>query len=141
MSEFVVTQILLGAINGAQLPQVPIYLDGPTRDLTRLYEDTLPSLPETLRNWTRNSGQPAFLRDSVQPVKDRRERGRIIAAERPGVLIASSGMLHAGASPEYARAWLPEAHNALFVVGYQDSWSCSPAGTCYCPTARGKEVQ
>jgi len=118
-----VTQILLGAMNGGQLPRVPIYLDGLTRDLTRLYEEMLPSLPETLRNWTKNSGQPAFLRDTVQLVKDRRERGRIIAAERPGVVIASSGMLHAGASPEYARAWLPEAHNALFVVGYQDAES------------------
>ncbi|AFD27473.1 hypothetical protein, partial [Deinococcus gobiensis] len=30
-------------------------------------------------------------------------------------------MLHAGASSIYARAWLPEAENALFVVGYQDA--------------------
>lgn len=30
---------------------------------------------------------------------------------------------HAGASPQYARAWLPQAENALFVVGYQDAES------------------
>ena len=32
-------------------------------------------------------------------------------------------MLHAGASPAYARAWLPHPENALFVVGYQDAES------------------
>jgi len=118
-----ITQILLGAMTSGLMPKVPLYLDGLTRNITQLYEDMLDELPDGLNNFKRSSGQPAFLRDPVHLVTDRRERERIIQSDQPSVVIASSGMLHAGASPQYARAWLPHAENALFVVGYQDAES------------------
>ncbi|MFD2610796.1 MBL fold metallo-hydrolase RNA specificity domain-containing protein, partial [Deinococcus taklimakanensis] len=85
--------------------------------------DMLPLLPEALRNRVKTNKQRPFLAGTVNLVGDRRERESIIASERPAVVIASSGMLHAGASPQYARAWLTHAENALFVVGYQDAES------------------
>ncbi|GGI93423.1 MBL fold metallo-hydrolase RNA specificity domain-containing protein [Deinococcus wulumuqiensis] len=105
------------------LPHVPIHLDGLTRQMTEAYEEMLPLLPQTLQNRQRSSGQPAFLSGTVHLVKDRKDRERIIASDQPAVVVASSGMLHAGASPQYARAWLPQSDNALFVVGYQDAES------------------
>ncbi|AZI44425.1 MBL fold metallo-hydrolase [Deinococcus psychrotolerans] len=118
-----ITQVLLGAMTSGLIPKVPLYLDGLTRGITELYEDMLDELPDGLNNFKRSSGQPAFLREPLHLVKDRCERERIIHSDRPAVVIASSGMLHAGASPQYARAWLPSADNALFVVGYQDAES------------------
>ena len=118
-----ITQILQTAMAGGLLPAVPIHLDGLTRGITEAYEDMLPLLPEALQNRSKVSKQPPFLTGTVNLVGDRRERDGILASERPAVVIASSGMLHAGASPQYARAWLPHAENALFVVGYQDAES------------------
>ncbi|MFB9994998.1 MBL fold metallo-hydrolase RNA specificity domain-containing protein [Deinococcus oregonensis] len=119
------TQILQTAMAGGLLPQVPIHLDGLTRGITEAYEEMLPLLPEALQNRSKVSKQRPFLAGTVNLVKDRREREGILASDRhrPAVVIASSGMLHAGASPQYARAWLPHAENALFVVGYQNAES------------------
>lgn len=118
-----ITQILQTAMAGGLLPQVPIHLDGLTRGITEAYEEMLPLLPEALQNRSKVSKQRPFLAGTVNLVKDRREREGILASDRPAIVIASSGMLHAGASPQYARAWLPQPENALFVVGYQDAES------------------
>ena len=118
-----VTQILLTSMASGLMPSAPIYLDGLTRSVTEAYEGLLPLLPESLRNRVKTGGQGAFLTGTVQQVKDRKHRDQITASDRPAIVIASSGMLHAGASPAYARAWLPHVENALFVVGYQDAES------------------
>ncbi|MGI8747743.1 MAG: MBL fold metallo-hydrolase, partial [Deinococcus sp.] len=118
-----VTQILLTSMASGLMPSAPIYLDGLTRSVTEAYEDLLPLLPDALRNRAKTGGQGVFLTGSLERVADRKARERIIASQKPAIVIASSGMLHAGASPGYARAWLPYAENALFVVGYQDAES------------------
>lgn len=118
-----ITQILTTSMTTGLLPSAPIHLDGLTRQMTEAYEDMLPLLPPALQNRRKSSGQPAFLSGTVNLVKDRREREKVIVSERPAIVVASSGMLHAGASPQYARAWLPHPENALFVVGYQDAES------------------
>ncbi|WP_304437955.1 MBL fold metallo-hydrolase RNA specificity domain-containing protein, partial [Deinococcus sp. Leaf326] len=118
-----ITQILQTSMASGLLPSVPLYLDGLTRQMTQTYEELLPLLPQALQNRRKSSGQPIFLGGTVTLVGDRRDRERILASDGPAVVVASSGMLHAGASPIYARAWLPEASNALFVVGYQDAES------------------
>lgn len=113
--------ILQSAIAGRQLPQVPVYLDGLTREVTTTYEELLPLLPEALQNRAETSRQPPFLSGAVQVVKDKEQREKIIGSKGPAVVISSSGMLHAGVSPLYARQWLPNPENALFIVGYQDA--------------------
>ena len=113
--------ILQSAVAGRQLPQVPIYLDGLTREVTTTYEELLPLLPEALQNRAESSRLPPFLSGAVQTVKDNDQRDKIIASKGPAVVISSSGMLHAGVSPLYARQWLPDPDNALFIVGYQDA--------------------
>ncbi|GGR34596.1 MBL fold metallo-hydrolase [Deinococcus ruber] len=118
-----ITQILQTAMMTGLLPSAPIYLDGLTRRVTEAYEEMLPLLPEALQQRTRSSRQPPFLSGTVQLVQDARARERIIQSDQAAVVIASSGMLHAGASPQYARHWLPQPENALFVVGYQDAES------------------
>ncbi|WP_261665509.1 MBL fold metallo-hydrolase [Deinococcus sp. Marseille-Q6407] len=118
-----INQILQTAMAGGLLPTAPIHLDGLTRGVTEAYEEMLPLLPEALQNRARVSKLSPFFAGTVQTVKDNKERERVLNSDRPAVVIASSGMLHAGVSPLYARAWLPDPTNALFVVGYQDAES------------------
>ncbi|GHG08609.1 hypothetical protein GCM10017783_21450 [Deinococcus piscis] len=113
--------ILQSAITGKQLPSVPVYLDGLTRDVTTAYEEMLPLLPEALQNRAETSRQPPFLTGTVGLVKSKEQRESIIGSAGPAIVISSSGMLHAGVSPLYAREWLPDPSNALFIVGYQDA--------------------
>ncbi|WP_407542155.1 MBL fold metallo-hydrolase RNA specificity domain-containing protein (plasmid) [Deinococcus radiomollis] len=118
-----VSQILLTSIASGLMPSALIYLDGLTRSVTEAYEGLLPLLPEAVRNRAKTSGQNVFLSGTVELVKDRKHWDQITGSDRPAIVIASSGMLHAGASLAYARAWLPHPENALFVVGYQDAES------------------
>ena len=118
-----INQILQTAMAGGQLPTAPIYLDGLTRGITEAYEEMLPLLPEALQNRAKVSKQPPFFAGTVESVKDNKQRERLLQSDKPAIVIASSGMLHAGVSPIYARAWLPQPENALFIVGYQDAES------------------
>ena len=118
-----ITQILQTGMASGLMPPAPIYLDGLTRSITEAYEGMLPLLPEALQKRVKSGGKPAFLSGTVELVKDNKARERVIHSEKAAIVIASSGMLHAGASPIYARAWLPQSDNALFVVGYQDAES------------------
>ncbi|ADY27559.1 beta-lactamase domain protein (plasmid) [Deinococcus proteolyticus MRP] len=118
-----IVQLLHGGMVSGIIPEVPLYLDGMVRTVTEAYQDMLPLLPQALRNRVKTSQQPAFFTGTVEAVQSAKDRERIQRSDKPAVVIASSGMLHAGASPSYARAWLPDSGNALFVVGYQDGES------------------
>ncbi len=105
-----------------QLPDVPIYLDGLTRELTRLFASMPEHLPEGVRNQLKNGTNP-FLGPQVTLVEDRREREHIIHNHEPAVILASSGMLSQGVSPLYAKHVLQEPGSAVLIVGYQDAES------------------
>ncbi len=115
--------ILHNHITGGQLPNVPIYLDGLVRGITQQFENMHHELPEALQNQSRTSRLAPFLREPVRLVKDREHRERILSIQKPCIVLASSGMLSGGASPQYAKVWLEQQDNALFIVGYQDAES------------------
>jgi Cft2 family RNA processing exonuclease len=105
-----------------QMPGVPVYLDGLTRDITRLYARMPEHLPAGVRNQLDNGTDP-FFPPNVRLVEDRGEREEIIREAKPAVILASSGMLSQGVSPHYARAVLREPDSAVLIVGYQDAES------------------
>jgi len=105
-----------------QLPGVPIYLDGLTRAITHLFAAMPEHLPASVRNQLKNGTDP-FFPPNVTLVEDRRKREEIIRERQPGVILASSGMLSQGVSPQYARHILKEAESAVLMVGYQDAES------------------
>jgi Cft2 family RNA processing exonuclease len=105
-----------------QLQGVPVYLDGLTRDITRLYARMPKHLPAGVRNQLDNGTDP-FFPPNVRVVEDRGEREAIIREAKPAVILASSGMLSQGVSPHYARAVLREPSSAVLIVGYQDAES------------------
>ena len=105
-----------------QLPGVPIYLDGLTREITRLFAGMPEHLPEGVRNQLKNGTNP-FFGSQVTLVEDRREREYLIHNPTPAVILASSGMLSQGVSPLYAKHILQEPGSAVLIVGYQDAES------------------
>ena len=105
-----------------QLPGTPVYLDGLTREITRLFASMPEHLPEGVRNQFRNGTNP-FLGPQVTLVEDRKEREHIIYSPEPAVILASSGMLSQGVSPLYAKHVLQEPKSAVLIVGYQDAES------------------
>ena len=105
-----------------QLPGVPIYLDGLTREITKLFAAMPEHLPEGVRNQLKNGTNP-FFGSQVTLVEDRREREHLIHTPTPAVILASSGMLSQGVSPLYARRVLQESESAVLIVGYQDAES------------------
>ena len=106
-----------------QLLGVPIYLDGLTREITRLFAAMPEHLPEAVRNQLKNGTNP-FLGPQVTLVADRREREHLIRNPTPAVILASSGMLSQGVSPLYAKQVLQEPESAVLieVAGYD--WNC-----------------
>jgi len=105
-----------------QLPNVPVYLDGLTREITRLFASMPEHLPERVRNQLENGTNP-FLGPQVTLVEDRKEREHVIHNPEPAVILASSGMLSQGVSPLYAKHVLQEPKSAVLIVGYQDAES------------------
>ena len=140
--------LLLNHQMSGLLPRVPIYLDGLVRTLTTSFEELLPELPERLRNFSQSSGMSPFYREGVQVVQHAKERARILEMHEPSIILASSGMLSGGPSPQYARAILQEEASALFVVGYQDAESpgrrlleLQRGGEVHLPVGRGGEYE
>ena len=105
-----------------QLPGVPVYLDGLTREITRLFASMPEHLPAGVRNQLENGTNP-FFGPQVTLVEDRREREYLIHNPTPAVILASSGMLSQGVSPLYAKHILQEPGSAVLIVGYQDAES------------------
>lgn len=105
-----------------QLPGTPVYLDGLTREITRLFASMPEHLPEGVQNQLTNGTNP-FLGPQVTLVEDRSEREHIIHNPEPAVVLASSGMLSQGVSPLYAKHVLQEPRSAVLIVGYQDAES------------------
>ena len=91
------------------LPDVSVLVDGLARDVCRIYS-TQPGPDGEPMNifggWVR---EVPWLQTTAE-----------IARMRPGVVVATSGMLHGGPSVEWARKILPEPRNRLMIVGYQD---------------------
>jgi Cft2 family RNA processing exonuclease len=105
-----------------QLPGTRVYLDGLTREITRLFASMPKHLPEGVRNQLKNGTNP-FLGPQVTLVEDRKEREYVIHNPEPAVILASSGMLSQGVSPLYAKHVLQEPKSAVLIVGYQDAES------------------
>ncbi len=91
------------------LPEVPVLVDGLARDICRIYSDQ-----------PGPDGQPMRIFGGKIREVPRLQTTAEITRMRPGVIIATSGMLHGGPSVEWARKVLPDPRNRLTIVGYQD---------------------
>jgi Cft2 family RNA processing exonuclease len=109
--------LCLIAEHGQQTPDLyyEVYVDGLARSITTVYDlypqETTPRY-QSARGW---------IDRRLNVVSGDAERDAVLEAlhHRPGVIVASSGMLKAGsASHYYARALAGDPANAIFLTGY-----------------------
>jgi Cft2 family RNA processing exonuclease len=101
----------VAALLARRLPEVPVLLDGMAADIAELYERI-----------TDAEGSPVpIFGDTVRRVG--RDRDYLLSDFRTGVVVTTSGMLHAGPAVVWARHILPEPNAALLLCGYQDAES------------------
>ena len=97
---------------------VPVYADGMVRSVCNAYFGFRDWLPE---HTVKAAGDDhLFFRHKIKPVASAPMRDQIINSTEPAIVVASSGMLTGGASVIYARHWVGDEHNAIFLTGYQD---------------------
>jgi Cft2 family RNA processing exonuclease len=97
---------------------VPVYADGMVRAVCGAYFGFRDWLPE---GTVKAAGdEHLFFRDKVRPVTSAAQREQVINSAEPVIVVASSGMLTGGASVVYARHWVGDERNAIFLTGYQD---------------------
>lgn len=94
------------------LPDIDVLVDGLARDVCEIYE----------RQAGPDGNLMSIFGGKVRPVPRGHTRAEIVRM-RPGVVVATSGMLHAGPSVAWARKLLPDPRCMLMVVGYQDEES------------------
>lgn len=114
--------IIRKAKNKNRLKDVPVYIDGMIKDITRVYSRN----PQFLKPGVGKKilkGIDPFYDKTISPVLDKVKRNNIVTSEEPMVIIASSGMLHGGFSQMYAEHIVPVDKNYLVFSGYQDEES------------------
>jgi uncharacterized protein len=104
------------------LPPVPVWLDGMVRAVCGVYKGYPDTLPLPLREIIEN-GEDPFLDEHTHLVERADQRNALVWEPGPVVIIASSGMLSGGPSPQYARGLAGDERNAILLTGYQDEES------------------
>ncbi len=98
---------------------IPVYLDGMIWEATAIHTTYPEYLNSDLKNLIFHKGMNPFLADCFEQVDSVEKRKDILTNPRPGVILATSGMLNGGPIMEYLRAYGPDEKNALVFVGYQ----------------------
>ncbi len=98
---------------------IPVYLDGMIWEATAIHTTYPEYLNSDLKNLIFHKGMNPFLADCFEQVDSVEKRKDILTNPRPGVILATSGMLNGGPIMEYLRAYGPDEKNSLVFVGYQ----------------------
>lgn len=117
------TQELLFEVNdlveNGRIPRVPIYLDSPLAiKLTKVYNQHQSYWSEEARDIVR-SGDSLFNFPGLKMTLTTEESKAINEVSPPKVIIAGSGMSHAGRILHHERRYLSDPSSTLLIVGYQ----------------------
>ncbi len=115
--------ILSRAMEQGKLPRAPIIADGMVKQVCAIYTSFAEYGSPWLQKRAAERGNPFFYeKGPVRPVWDPKERPAV-AAERPVVIVASSGMLSGGPSQLYAKLLAKDPNSFIAFTGYQDEES------------------
>jgi Cft2 family RNA processing exonuclease len=117
-----VALILDSAIANKKLAPIPVYMDGMTRNITKVFERFPDYLAKGLQKHLEDN-LTLFRSSSMHYVNSRQQRDELMIRPNPCVIIASSGMMTGGASPLYAQHIVKEPASAIYITGYQDEES------------------
>ncbi len=111
--------VLEEAIRGAQIDNVPVYLDGMIWEATAIHTTYPEYLNVELQDMIFHKGQNPFLSPSFIQVDSPQKREAILADPSPCIVLATSGMMNGGPVMEYFKTYGADKRNTLIFVGYQ----------------------
>ena len=110
--------ILEKAIREGVLEKIPIYVQGMVWDVTAIHTAYPDYLNKNVKKSIFHRDHNPFLSDIFIRVSSRKEQDQIIEESGPCVILATSGMMTAGASVEYFRRLADNPKNSLLFINY-----------------------
>jgi len=115
--------ILEKAIREGLLEKIPIYIQGMVWDVTAIHTTYPDFLNNNVRKAIFHKDRNPFLSDVFKKVGSIKEQQEIIEEKGACVILATAGMMNAGASVEYFKQLADNAKNSLIFVCYQGEGS------------------
>ncbi len=110
--------ILEQAIRTGTLEKIPIYVQGLVWDVTAIHTAYPDYLNKVVRKSIFHKDANPFLSEIFIRVGSRKEQQELLEEAGPCVIMATAGMLNAGASVEYFKELAPYPKNSLIFVSY-----------------------
>lgn len=110
--------IIEEAVRTGRIPKVPVFVQGLVWDVTAIHTAYPDFLGSNMRKLTFHKDQNPFLSDYLKRVGSRKEQEEVINETGSCVIIATSGMMTAGASVAYFKALAEDPRNAIVFVSY-----------------------
>ncbi len=111
--------VLEAAMREGKIKKMPIYVQGMVWDITAIHTAYPDFLNKDLRRRIYHKDENPFLSDIFQKVGSRKEQEKIMEDAAPCIILATAGMLNAGASLEYFKSMAGNSRNSLVMVTYQ----------------------
>ena len=110
--------ILEQAIREGKLEKIPIYIQGMVWDITAIHTAYPDYLNRNVRKSIFHRDHNPFLSDIFMRISSKKEQDQIVEETGPCVIMATSGMMTAGASVEYFRRLADNPKNTIMFVNY-----------------------
>ncbi len=110
--------IIEEAVRTGKIPQVPVYVQGLVWDVTAIHTAYPDFLSNAIKKQTFHKDQNPFLSKFLKRVGSRKEQDEVIEENGSCIIIATSGMMTAGASVAYFKAMADDPRNAIIFVSY-----------------------
>ncbi len=110
--------ILEKAIREGSLEKLPVYVQGMVWDITAIHTAYPDFLSKNVRKNIFHRDQNPFLSDIFIRIVSRKEQDQVVEETGPCVIMATSGMMTAGASVEYFRRLADNPKNSILFVNY-----------------------
>lgn len=105
-------------IRSGQMERVPIYVQGLVWDITAIHTAYPDYFNNIVKKLIFHRDQNPFLSDVFKHIAGQKEMKEVLEGG-PCVILATSGMLNAGASVEYFKELASDERNSLILVSYQ----------------------
>ncbi len=111
--------VLQRAIRSGELENIPIYVHGMIWDITAIHTAYPDFLNRDLRASIFHLDENPFMDPCFKKVAGQKEQDQVLESEQPCVIVATAGMLNAGASLEYFKKMADNKRNLLIFCSYQ----------------------
>ncbi|MBS3153475.1 beta-CASP ribonuclease aCPSF1 [Candidatus Woesearchaeota archaeon] len=115
-------------IRSGKLKKIPVYVQGLVWDITAIHTAYPDYFNNIVKKMIFHKDQNPFLSEIFTHIAGGKEMAQVLESG-PCVILATSGMLNAGASVEYFKHLAPDKNNSIVLVSYQG------------PSSLGRRVQ